>query len=126
MNLHSIYCLNQTRVLISNIISFYNIHYYSYVAHSRLAKDRCLFTKVRPHSNSYNTCTNMSMLIQMVKQKRHTHLFINISKLVCKGHKCTVYILHTCTGTYTDTCYNKIVSTQYVQIFEWNHVYIDL
>lgn len=50
MNLHSIYCLNQTRFPISNIISFYNIHYYSYVAHSRLAKDRCLFTKVRPHS----------------------------------------------------------------------------
>lgn len=90
MNLHSIYCLNQTRFPISNIISFYNIHYYSYVAHSRLAKDRCLFTKVRPHSKILLTTAIIPVQICQCLYKwlnnRDTHICLStFQNLYAKG-----------------------------------------
>lgn len=109
MNQHSIYCLNQTRVLISNIISFYNIHYYSYVAHSRLAKDRCLFTKVRPHSKILLTTAIIPVQICQCLYKwlnnRDTHICLStFQNLYAKGTSVRFkYHIHVLTLTHATT-----------------------
>lgn len=109
MNQHSIYCLNQTRVLISNIISFYNIHYYSYVAHSRLAKDRCLFTKVRPHSKILLTTAIIPVQICQCLykwlNKRDTHICLStFQNLYAKGTSVRFkYHIHVLTLTHATT-----------------------
>lgn len=115
MNLHSIYCLNQTRVLISNIISFYNIHYYSYVAHSRLAKDRCLFTKVRPHSKILLTTAIIPVQICQCLYKwlnnRDTHICLStFQNLYAKGTSVRFkYHIHVLTLTHAQqNCFNTI------------------
>lgn len=109
MNLHSIYCLNQTRFPISNIISFYNIHYYSYVAHSRLAKDRCLFTKVRPHSKILLTTAIIPVQICQCLykwlNKRDTHICLStFQNLYAKGTSVRFkYHIHVLTLTHATT-----------------------
>lgn len=109
MNLHSIYCLNQTWFPISNIISFYNIHYYSYVAHSRLAKDRCLFTKVRPHSKILLTTAIIPVQICQCLYKwlnnRDTHICLStFQNLYAKGTSVRFkYHIHVLTLTHATT-----------------------
>lgn len=109
MNLHSIYCLNQTWFPISNIVSFYNIHYYSYVAHSRLAKDSCLFTKVRPHSKILLTTAIIPVQICQCLYKwlnnRDTHICLSTFKnLYAKGTSVRfTYCIHVLTLTHATT-----------------------
>lgn len=110
MNLHSIYCLNQTRFPISNIISFYNIHLLLLCStQSPIAKDRCLFTKVRPHSKILLTTAIIPVQICQCLYKwlnnRDTHICLStFQNLYAKGTSVRFkYHIHVLTLTHATT-----------------------